>query len=407
MFYLMSNLNNQFMSEIIKYALGADISKDELHVCLSALDSGQKVTVKGSRKFNNSTAGHRELTSWLSRKLKGDAPLSIAVEATGVYHEELSLFLQEKGYRLSVVLPNRALHYMRSIGLKSKNDKTDSQGLAHMAARQDLEPWSPASRYYMELRQLTRYHQSLQESRTVTVNQLHALEHSGYTSREVVRQLKRSLKLVDDQIKKMVKAIDGHVASDPDVSRKVGQICRIKGLGVLTVATVLAETGGFALFRNQRQLVSYAGYDVVENQSGKHVGKTSISKRGNSRIRRILHMGALVTVTCEQEPFASLHERIFDRTQIKMKAYVAVQKKLLVMIYTLWKRDEEFIDPSTVDETGAPEETFGDREQRPLFPVSRKGLAAMQINSPAQGGATQDGLPSNRSQEALFPVIQT
>jgi transposase len=43
-------------------------------------------------------------------------------------------------------------------------------------------------------------------------------------------------------------------------------------------------------FTNQRHLVSYAGYDVVENQSGNRSGKTRISKKGNSRLRRFLHM---------------------------------------------------------------------------------------------------------------------
>jgi len=39
-------------------------------------------------------------------------------------------------------------------------------------------------------------------------------------------------------------------------------------------------------FKNQRQLVSFAGYDVIENSSGKHRGKTKISKKGNAHIRR-------------------------------------------------------------------------------------------------------------------------
>jgi transposase len=66
----------------------------------------------------------------------------------------------------------------------------------------------------------------------------------------------------------------------------------------MSAVTVIAETNGFTLFENSKQLVSYAGYDVVENQSGKRVGKTSISKKGNYRIRRIIapetlsHVGA-------------------------------------------------------------------------------------------------------------------
>ncbi|MBK9457357.1 MAG: transposase [Bacteroidetes bacterium] len=45
------------------------------------------------------------------------------------------------------------------------------------------------------------------------------------------------------------------------------------------VATVVAETNGFILFENYKQVVSYAGYDVVENQSGNHIGKHAYRKR--------------------------------------------------------------------------------------------------------------------------------
>ena len=127
------------------------------------------------------------------------------------------------------------------------------------------------------------------------------------------------------------------------------QICAIKGVGILTVANLITETNEFALFENQRQLVSYAEYDVVENQSGKRVGRTRISKRGNSRIRRALHMSALQVVRYDQKPFVGLYERVFERTKIKMKGYVAVQRKLLTIIYALWTKDAKY-DPCFVSE---------------------------------------------------------
>ena len=77
----------------------------------------------------------------------------------------------------------------------------------------------------------------------------------------------------------------------------------LKGLGILTIATILAETNGFDLFKNYKQLVSYAGFDVVESQSGARIGKTKISKKGNSRIRRALHMPSLVVITYKEKPF--------------------------------------------------------------------------------------------------------
>ena len=83
-------------------------------------------------------------------------------------------------------------------------------------------------------------------------------------------------------------------------------------------------------------------YDVVENQSGKHFGKTKISKKGNAHIRRILHMPSFTVVRYDQKPFADLFERVYERTNIKMKGYVAVQKKMLIYIYTLWKNNQPY-----------------------------------------------------------------
>jgi hypothetical protein len=65
------------------------------------------------------------------------------------------------------------------------------------------------------------------------------------------------------------------------------------------------------LFKNYKQLV-YAGYDVVESQSGTRVGKTKISKKGNSRIRRALHMPSLVVIQCKEKPFLDLYNRTFE-----------------------------------------------------------------------------------------------
>src|SRR5690606_8816615 len=102
------------------------------------------------------------------------------------------------------------------------------------------------------------------------------------------------------------------------------------------------ETNGFYLFKNAPQLVSYAGYDVIENQSGTRKGKTKISKKGNSRIRRALHMPAFSVVKYKEKPFVGLFERTFEKHFIKMKSYVAVQKKLLVLIFALWKNNAEY-----------------------------------------------------------------
>jgi transposase len=137
--------------------------------------------------------------------------------------------------------------------------------------------------------------------------------------------------------------IKKHLESDQIVKQKVDNICQIKGIGTLTIATILAETNGFDLFKNYKQLVSYSGFDVVERESGSSVtGKTRISKKGNSHIRRALFMPAFTAVKYQEPSFFGLYERTYAKHSIKMKSYVAVQKKLLTTIYHLWKKNEEY-----------------------------------------------------------------
>ncbi|WP_256432986.1 transposase [Spirosoma foliorum] len=63
----------------------------------------------------------------------------------------------------------------------------------------------------------------------------------------------------------MEKAIQELIEGDIVLKAQVERLTAIKGLALLSVAVLIAETNGFENFANQRQLVSYAGYDVVEN----------------------------------------------------------------------------------------------------------------------------------------------
>ena len=55
-------------------------------------------------------------------------------------------------------------------------------------------------------------------------------------------------------------------------------------------------------------------------------------------------MPAFCAVRDDQPQFKNLYERVVERTGFKMKGYVAVQKKLLVMMYHLWKNEQPY-DP--------------------------------------------------------------
>lgn len=345
-----------------KYSVGLDVSAKEIHCCISFIDAMQNVTVKATRKVSNTAKGFSELDTWMSRHHKQkDSPLVVCMEATGIYFENCALFLHKAGYTVSVILPNKAKKYLQASGLKSKNDRTDARGLAQMGAEKRLDSWSPMGEFFYQLRQLTRHHEDLQVMKSMAGNRLHAATKGMYTNKKVVSQLKKQITLIDKQIADSVTAMEELVNSDETVKNRVADICRLKGVGLLTVATVLAETNGFALFGNARQLASFAGYDIVENQSGNRMGKTRISKKGNSHIRRAMYMPALVTVMYKVKPFADLYDRTLAKHNIKMKSYVAVQKKLLTIIYAIWKKNEPFDESYT--------SKINSEKQKPTLPI--------------------------------------
>lgn len=382
---------------MLKYSVGLDISSKSINGCLSSIDLGQKVTVKTTQTFSNSKSGFKSMDTWISKNRKDEnIPLVICMEATGNYHESCALSLFEKGYSVSVILPNKAKNYLRSLGNKSKNDSIDAKGLAQMGAEQCLSIWSPFGKFFYELRAMTRHHQSLQEQKTVSRNQLHAIKNGMYPSKAVGKQLENMIKLIDKQLEQLESGIKNHLQSEEEIWGKVCNICSIKGVGLLTTAIVLAETNGFELFENAKQLVSYSGYDVVENQSGKHNGKTKISKKGNSRIRRSMFMPAFQAVTHQVKPFYNLFNRTFEKHGLKMKSYVAVQKKILTTIYAIWKNNMSF------NEDYQPL-ISKEKELELSSPVS---FAKAEKSSAEQAGTTQGKHPSERSLYASSPVIQ-
>lgn len=372
----------------IKYSVGLDISSKKVNGSISLIDENQKVTVKSSIVFYNTLKGFSELSLWIKKwHIKPEVPLVICMEATGVYHENCALYLFEKGYNVSIILPNKAKHYLISMGLKSKNNSIDAKGLSKMGAEQCLDLWQPSGKYFYELRQYTRQHQNLQEQKTVINNQLHALEFGMYDVKPVVKQLKKVIQLFDKQIKELEKIIKKHLESDEIVNQKVANICQIKGIGILTIATILAETNGFELFKNYKQLVSYAGFDVVERESGSSVtGKTRISKKGNSHIRRALFMPAFTAVKYKEPSFFGLYERTYAKHAIKMKSYVAVQKKLLTTIYHLWKKSEAY-NPNYIF-------IIQEKEQELSSLLGFEKAVSTQKNSPNQVEAIQGKHPA-------------
>lgn len=330
---------------VVLQNVGIDIYMADFRVCFMVLLSDQSRKIKGTRKFKNTRKGIKEFRQWVEKKRLSEAPLRMTMEATGIYYEALAYTLYNHNYDLSVVLPNKSKYYFQSLNMKSKTDKIDAEGLARFGLERKLETWKPVSKQMYTLKKKNRERIRLMEEKNVISNQLHAERHTSSPDKTAIKRMTDRIDFIDKQIKVVEKEIRQEVEKDPELLKRIENITKqLKGMALVTVACVIAETDGFVLFNNQRQVVSFAGYDVVQNESGTKKGKTRISKKGNSYIRRALFFPALTVVKYHKE-FRQIYERVFDRTKIKMKGYVAVQRKLLVLIYTLFKKNEAY-DPN-------------------------------------------------------------
>ncbi|MFN0036886.1 MAG: IS110 family transposase [Saprospiraceae bacterium] len=328
----------------VRQCLSVEVSKKTLQVVFSNLELGQHVRVRASTKFDNSDSGLKKMRSWADKHRIEGVEFAVVMEATGVYHERCAYFWHESGAAVSVVLPSQSKAFAKSLNQRSKTDAIDARMLAQMGLERRLPVWSPPSDKLLKTKRLCRERVALQEQKTIAKNQTHARDTAHQPEKNAQKRAKDLIRFLEKQIRQIEEEIQQTVDSDPELKRKIGQICRVKGLGLITVATVVAETDGFALFKSKGQLVCFAGYDVVQRESGDSIhGATRISRKGNSHIRRALHFPALVVVKHEKK-FADLFQRVFEKSFIKMKAYVAVQRKLLVLIYTLYKSDQPY-DP--------------------------------------------------------------
>jgi transposase len=132
------------------------------------------VTVKATASFANEFTGFQALLKWVARHLKQALAVGYVMESTGVYHEQLAWYLYQQEQSVSILLPNKAKHYLMSLGHKSKNDQIDALGLARMGLEQQLPLWHPLSKTIYpggepQLRLLTRQHQRLQERSAAAV----------------------------------------------------------------------------------------------------------------------------------------------------------------------------------------------------------------------------------------------
>ncbi|MBI4634031.1 MAG: IS110 family transposase [Deltaproteobacteria bacterium] len=154
------------------------------------------------------------------------------------------------------------------------------------------------------------------------------------------------------EIKHIVDVIETSERFIADVEQKMSDhlkqipysrsILSIKGIGEVTAAGLIGEVGDFHQFRTISEINKLAGLDLFEISSGAHKGKRRISKRGRPLIRKLLFFAALNVVRRDgilHEPY----QKYLQRGMLKMKALVAIARRLLGIIFALVRNHSEYV----------------------------------------------------------------
>lgn len=148
-----------------------------------------------------------------------------------------------------------------------------------------------------------------------------------------LRALLEQYVLFSRQLEEIMAQVEALLAQIPGTK----EMLTVPGIGVVTLAGFLAEVGDLSGYDHGQQIIRLAGFNLKENSSGKKKGKSTITKRGRSRLRALLFR-AVMPMVAKNAEFKALHHYFTKRSQNPLKkkqSIVALCGKLIRVLYTL------------------------------------------------------------------------
>ncbi len=364
------------MEVLYECCCGIDVHAKMLVACLNK--HGHKET----RSYSTMTDDLLRLLDWLN----AEGCTHVAIESTGVYWRPVFNILEGS---LEVMLVNAR----DAKGFKArKTDVIDAEWLADLLRHGLLKASFIPPLHIRELRELTRYRESLVREQTALANRIQKLIESGniklgqvvadalgVSGKQMLRalaagetdaekmselarrrmkrkkpELKRALagrltelleqyEQVEEAIKRVEQKIGEEVESAPDpfVGEAVKLLDTIPGVAERVAEIIVAEIGvEMERFPTDKHLASWAGMCPGNNESAgkRKSGKTG---KGNRYLRAALVQAAWAATHQKGTYLAAQYQRLVKRMG-KKKALVAVGHSILVIVYHVLKNRQSY-----------------------------------------------------------------
>ncbi len=270
--------------------IGIDVSSKTLAVTL--LRTRVKVPPITRDDIPNTVAGLELLCQWLGEQRVVATKALVCMEVTGVYSQLACYQLHAAGFRVVCEAPLK-VHYASMHPVK--NDAVDSKYIAEYAIRyyDTLRTWEPTSEVLRQIDQVLVVREGAVRNCTAMRNRRNALKRATVFDVVALESLDRLLLLITAEVSTLDRELKRLLASDPDLSKQSIALCKIQGVKHLLASNLLVYTNGQLGKADPKQLASRLGIAPHEHTSGTSVKrKPRSTRRGNPRIRKLLHLAA-------------------------------------------------------------------------------------------------------------------
>lgn len=313
---------------VLRFVIGIDVSKATLDCHFDP--TGERL------QFANDDGG-------IDRLLERLRPLDVqlvVIEATGRLHRNLAAELLQAAIPVTLVNPQRAREYARSTGKLEKTDRVDARVLAGFGRAAGHTKLRKTSEKQVGLDDLVSRRRALVQMRVAEKNRL-AESHQPELTKTQAEQL---LRLIDQQVQDIDRAIAGLIEGDDDWTRKAEIITSIPGVSTGTANQLLADLPELGELDRQG-IAKLSGLAPLANDSGPRRGQRSI-RGGRGPVRTALYMAAFNAMRrCER--FKQFAKRLGDAGKPFKVVLTATMRKLLITLNQMVKTNTAF-DPKRV-----------------------------------------------------------
>jgi transposase len=227
---------------------------------------------------------------------------------------------------------------------RPKNDKADSRAIAAYLARfwDRLTLWQPIHPALDRIQTLLRFREHLVKTCTSHQNFRRSQAKAQHVNAFSMNFLGEQITMLKQQIKECTKEIRRIIAGHQAWEECYRSMVSLPGIDTLAAANFLVATKGDPAMMTYKRMANYLGICPHERSSGTSVRKKPrSSRRGNTRIRKLLHLAAR-SVAVHNHTFKQYYCKKLRDGKAKLLIYNNIANRLLRMLCALVRKKTLF-----------------------------------------------------------------